>query len=126
MQRWLFLSKEPRARIEKFSYELTDAFGKTPWEFTKFVQEQVARQPTSKGYFLEDCFRQKGKIEDVKLVIGQENFGKPSIRFAFKHEDIWADFILEHSAERYAKTGELFTRNFNYLLETYPHQHEVK
>jgi len=126
MERWLFLEKESRKKIEIFSYDLREEFGEEFWNFSRFVPHMRAkRQPVADGYSLEDCFKQRKKMNGTKLTIGQEFFGKPSIRIAFRQVDIWADFILEHTASRYEKTGELFVRSFGYKIEDYPHQQQI-
>jgi hypothetical protein len=125
MERWIFLGRERGQNIEQFSYDLRDTFGKDFWNFSRFVPNNVARQPVAEGYSLDDCFKQRKKMQDPKLIIGQEFFGKPSIRLAFRQVDIWADFILEYTEDRYVKTGELFVRNFNHTIDTYPHQHQI-
>lgn len=125
MERWLFLEKEPIEKIKSFSYDIRREFGKDYWNFSRFVYNKMARQSTPKRYSLNACFGQKGNLETAKLIIGQEFFRKPSIRFAFRYADIWADFILEYTFDRYVKTGELFTRNFNNTIEKYPHQKQI-
>lgn len=122
MERWLFLERESRKKIERFSYDLRDAFGEEFWNFSRFVPCMTRRQSVADGYSLEDCFKQRKKMGGTKLAIGQEFFRKPSIRIAFQQADIWADFIVEYTASRYEKTGELFTRTFNHTIEDYPHQ----
>jgi len=123
MERWLFLRQEPIKKISSFSHDLNGEFGGDYWNFSRFVPGKAARQPTPKKYSLDDCFREIGRLEDVKLIIGQKIlFDGPTIRFAFRYADIWADFILEYTDERYQKTGELFTRTFSHTIESYPNQ----
>lgn len=123
MERWLFLEQEPIENIKSFSYDLRREFGKDYWSLSRFVPHKTARQPTPKRYSLNACFREKGGLErTARLVIGQEFLRKPSIRFAFRYADIWADFIVEYTQERYKKTGELFTRAFGNTIENYPRQ----
>jgi len=123
MERWLFLDEESRKKIEKFSYELRDAFGEEFLSFRRVVPDIHSRQVVYRGYSLDDCFKQKKKMEHVRLIIGQKSsYHEPSIRWAFRQADVWADYILEHTPEHYVKTGELFVHNFNYTIEKYPHQ----
>jgi hypothetical protein len=123
MERWLFLQDESRKRIKTFAYDLTESLGNN-WDFTRFVDYSPRRQPTEKGYSLDDCFKEKGKMENtVKLVIGQKILiNKPTIRFAFRKRDIWADFTCEYNDERYIKTDGVFQKIFSSKIEDYSHQ----
>ncbi|VVB80696.1 Uncharacterised protein [uncultured archaeon] len=122
-QRWIFLSRCARKKIEKFSYSLREELGDF-WRFTEFVDFSPARQPLP-DYSLEKCFKQKPKMRDVKLVIGQEFFDGPSIRLAFRHVNVWADYISPYSADRYSLVEGIFQKVFEVPLIDYKPQHII-
>jgi hypothetical protein len=119
-QRWLFLQKESRRKIENFSYSLREELGNF-WNFSEFVPHELARQSLP-NYSLEDCFKQKKKMEDVKLILGQEFFNSSSIRFAFRHVIIWADYIAPYNQKRYELVNGIFQRIFGGNIEDYSPQ----
>lgn len=124
MERWLFLEKESREKIENLAYALNEAF-ENQWDFSQFVQHKTARQPMEKSYSLKDCFMQGGKLRDQKLVVGQVFLRKPMIRMAFLNQDIWADFMVEDTPKNYVRADSLFLPIFGYKLEDYPHQQQI-
>ncbi len=125
MEKWLFLHDEPRAKIEAFASSLDEIF-EGSWDFSKFVPHKTARQPVEAGYSIRDCLKIKGQLQDQKLVIGQETYGKEMIRHCFRNQDIWADFMVENTPENYVLVDSLFLPVFGYKLENYPHQQESK
>ncbi len=133
MERWLYLKDEPREKIEKLSYELSEKLGNY-WDFSRFVEDKIARERLNE-YSLNKLFKNKDELEKtVKLVIGQEfhlfqrldkNISlNKSIRLAFRIEDIWADFIAPLTNSNYTKTNEIFKNVFEYSIENYPFQHK--
>jgi hypothetical protein len=125
MERWLFLGKERRKKIERFSYDLRDEFGKEFWDFSRFVSHMTARQPVESGYSLDDCFKLAGELRDSKLVIGQMFLRTPMIRSCFRNQDIWADFMVADTPENYIRVDGIFLPIFRYKLEDYPHQQKI-
>lgn len=126
MERWLFLHKERKEKIKEFAYGLEKELGNY-WDFSEYLPHQNAREPIM-GYSLGECFKQKGKIErTVKLIIGQKILiNKPTIRFAFRYNQIWSDFITEYTGENYAKTRDLFKKVFGKELEDYATQQKIE
>ena len=124
MERWLFLYKEPRKKIEKWAYLLRDNFGDY-WQFSKFIPYVTAREPMKESYSLENCFKQRGKLETQKLVIGQVFFNKPQIRAVFENKNIFADFIVENTLENYVMADSLFLPLFGFKIENYPYQRTI-
>ncbi len=122
MERWLNLKRESQKKIELLAYALRNDFGNEWWNFTQFVPHNPARQPTSEGYSLEDCFKERGKLEDRKLIIGQVFPSKTVIRMAFLKFPTWADFMVENTPENYLKVAGIFPQIFGYEIEKYPHQ----
>lgn len=122
---WLFLDKEPRKKIEAFSYALEKYFLDS-WDLSRYVPDKIARQPVKKSYSLEDCFKSKGQLQDQKLIVGQKFLEKPVIRMAFLNKDIWADFTIENTNENYIQVDSLFLPVFGYKIENYPYQQQLK
>jgi hypothetical protein len=118
MERWLFIEREPRKKIEDLAYKLREEFGNL-WDFSRENNpESMARQPLP-SYSLEQCFMAKEKMKYTKLVIGQEFFGKPQIRLAFSQGEIWADFFVDLSLKNYRETNRIFKEIFGVNIRDY-------
>lgn len=124
MEKWLFLHKEPRTKIEAFSRALDEIF-EGAWNFSKFVPSKTTRQSVKEGYSIGDCLIVKGELRDQKLVIGQVHLGKPMIKYCFRNQDIWADFMVEDTPRNYIQVDSLFLPTFGHKIENYPLYQEV-